>query len=257
MADRQTAGPRRYRRLACTGRYGDRCPATGPHRLGTADGPKTYCRTMTPIASIRVVACRETLVAAMLTRLAGMEPIAGTDPGRLVADHGRSGDAVTVAEWTSLPRYAQMLSVEHIPSLHDEVRQMAWASGAWDLTITRHIPDTDSALLFAHADWSACPTAERDALARAAISGSLIDWLWRPMREGPAVRRAKWGQRDSTLDEHGGRSGTPPAPKRPAIWTPPLHRPLQLTARLGITPPRATRRAPKSPPNAATERQLC
>jgi hypothetical protein len=170
-----------------------------------------------PIKSRRILACRDTLAAGLLTQPAGMIQDATADtigPAPLP-----TGVAARVL--TAHPAYARPIRALDIEGLHDTALSMAWRDGAWDLRFDLIPPlaGPELGLVSAFVDYSADPDLEA-ILLDAASRGRLATWAWRPMRDGPATRRRLYGEADLTLGPDLGRTGEPPALRRPDFGRP-------------------------------------
>nr|WP_314075197.1 hypothetical protein [uncultured Roseococcus sp.] len=163
-----------------------------------------------PISSVSILACRDTLAAGLLTRLAGAAPV---EPGAAesMLDRQDLPVGISAREWTALPRMVTPIEAEHMPHLHAEALSRAWRCGAWDLQVTLHPPllGPELGLVVANTDWEDCEPGLLEALIRAAESGRLATWLWRPMLGGPALRRQAHQDRDASLRPDGSRDGVP------------------------------------------------
>lgn len=161
-----------------------------------------------PIKSRRILACRDTLAAGLVTQASGLmaeRPADVIGPAPLPA-------GITVRALTAPDAIVTPWRATDIDTLHDDALRMAWQDGAWDLTVSL-IPPLDGVelgLVSAATDYSADPGLE-DILLDAGQRGRLVLWSWRPMREGPAMRRKRHGRADRSLGPDLGRQGEPPA----------------------------------------------
>lgn len=195
-----------------------------------------------PTGSVSILACRDTLAAVLVTRIAGMVPMAAHEALREAAPQG-----VRVLAWESIPPIATPLAASSIPALHEDAMRRAWRSGAWDLAVWLYraphgaesniIPRID----FAEAEGAAGP------LMLAATVGRLAEWTWRPMHGGPPLRAKAHAHKDQTLLPDLSRAGEPPD-HTPPFWD--WRGTRQWAYRLGSRPAAAASR-----PRQATLRQ--
>ncbi len=198
------------------------------------------------IGSRSILACRETLVAGFCTRYLGSVPIGSLT--KLDSDYtisvNRDNMPAGVSMFGSEAMPAQMVEFREpsLPELHQRALAMAWSDGAWDMIVTALGPLSGASLgvVTAARDYTQCEHI-LNYLFDAAKRGNLLTWMWRPMREGPPMRRKLHGHKDATLDAAGGRPGSPPEGLAIADWR--WHGPHQWIIRLGQSAPEF---APKS-----------
>ncbi|WP_232037403.1 hypothetical protein [Sphingobium amiense] len=120
-------------------------------------------------------------------------------------------DGVSIQVADGHPHVFTRLDPMPIADLHADAVLRAWRQGSWDIAVTRHPPlDIQSlGMLTANAIWDDALLLEE--LLDAATRGTLISWLWLPMREGPHLRRRAHQSKDATLNADGGRSGDVPS----------------------------------------------
>jgi hypothetical protein len=164
------------------------------------------------ISSRRILACRDTLAAGLLTQPAGVIE----DDHRETLGPAPLPAGVKARVLASHPAYATPIRALDIEGLHDTAMGMAWRDGAWDLRVDLIPPlaGPELGLVSAFVDYSADPGLEA-ILLDAASRGRLATWAWRPMRDGPATRQRLHGAADLTLGPDLGRTGEPPAQRRP------------------------------------------
>ena len=192
-----------------------------------------------PISSHCILACRDTLAAARCTQFSGGHP----DPEAAAEIDTPAG--VSVRVWSSTPALVREVDAQHMPGLHAQALQSAWADGAWDLRVSLLPPlaGPELGLLTAFRDWSGAPDPLLPALIRAAGGGRLAMWAWRPMRGAPLIRH-KQTRRDMTLDADYGRPGSPPARAEPNwAWRKSRDWVIRLGAAEGTPAGRRERRA--------------
>jgi len=169
-----------------------------------------------PVGSRMILACRDTLAAGLATRFAGLHPV---EAGETRVERTGLDPAIRVGEYESSAAVVTPIEGEHIPDLHDLALAAAWRDGAWDIQVTLHPPLSGAQLgiVSANRDWDLAQRIE-PFLHAAAGAGRLVTWLWRPMLDGPAIRRDSHLIKDATLRPDGGRDGAPPVMPEP-IWT--------------------------------------
>lgn len=153
-----------------------------------------------------ILACRETLAAGLGQRRGGMRPARAG----LSVDLAGMPDSVNVSVREGYPSIVERLDPADLDDVHADAVTKAWRDGAWDIRVHALPPLAGTELmLISHRQFA--DGGLRDQLLAAAERGSLVTWLWLPMRDGPALRRAAHAKKDRTLDKEAGRAG--PAPE--------------------------------------------
>lgn len=167
-----------------------------------------------PVGSRMILACRDTLAAGLATRIVGLYP---TDTRETRVDRRGLDRAIRTTELESIPSIVTPIEGEHIPDIHALALASAWREGAWDMQVVLHPPLSGAQLgiVDIHRDYDG--SAIKSMLIAAARAGRLATWLWRPMLQGPLIRRLAHLTRDVTLRADGGRDGAPPVVSAP-IW---------------------------------------
>ncbi|WP_371346112.1 hypothetical protein [Ancylobacter sp. IITR112] len=174
-----------------------------------------------------IYACRDTLAAGLVTRFSGLHPSDTPAVHRAAMPRG-----VDVKSLESTPAIVTPLRSPSLDEIHNLAITRAWASGAWDITLSLTSPLDDSAIMMVVAgkDYDLAPGL-RDALISAGQKGRLALWLWRPIHRGSPTRGLAHAAKDRTLQPDGSRAGEPPEGLKRPIWS--WRGSRQWTIRLG------------------------
>ena len=177
---------------------------------------------ITAIGSRSVLACKDTLAAAFVERLAGMQLTPTPD--------ALESNGVSAMVWQSHAKMAHGLDGVALDDLHCEVLSTAWRDGAWDVRLMTPPPRTGIELMSV-ASLQFEDSLLKEQLIDAAQNGTLAWWTWLPLHNGPLLRRRAHQAKDCTLRADGGRDGPIPESKCEIKWRWRTH--ADRTIRLG------------------------